>query len=79
MPLSDRSDSYLKCSVCGRESTTRFASSLKTGWEKCCGYTMTLVSTDADIGEATREAMGSVPDLLREQDAIRAERWSASR
>lgn len=56
-------DSYLKCTVCGRESTTSFASSLRTGWEKCCGYTMSLERTDADIGAATREIFKPVTDI----------------
>jgi hypothetical protein len=47
--LSAKHNSYLRCTVCGRESTT---SSLRTGWEKCCGYTMTLVRTEADIEAA---------------------------
>lgn len=50
-------DSYLRCTVCGRESTTSFASSLRHGWERCCGYTMRLVRTDADIGAATRQTL----------------------
>jgi hypothetical protein len=45
-------DSYIKCSVCGRESKTNFAGSMATGWPTCCGYTMTLVRTDADIDAA---------------------------
>ena len=48
-------DSWLRCTVCGRESTTRFASSLATGWEKCCGYTMRLERTTADIDQAVGE------------------------
>ncbi len=52
-----RHDSYLRCTVCGRESTTSFASSLRTGWEKCCGYTMTLIRTDADIETATTSVL----------------------
>lgn len=55
-------DSYLKCTVCGRGSTTSFASSLRTGWEKCCGYTMRLIRTEADIAAATVTAIGPLPD-----------------
>jgi hypothetical protein len=51
-------DSYLQCTVCGRRSTTNFASSLRTGWEKCCGYTMRLIRTNADI-----EAIYNTPAL----------------
>lgn len=56
---SERCDSYLRCMVCGRESTTSFASSLRSGWEKCCGYTMRLERTDANIDEAVEEAVTS--------------------
>jgi hypothetical protein len=45
-------DSYLRCTVCGRTSTTDFASSLRDGWETCCGYTMRLERTTADIDAA---------------------------
>lgn len=55
-------DSYLKCTVCGRESTTNFASSLARGWEKCCGYTMRLERTDADIDAAVG---GIVSDAMK--------------
>jgi hypothetical protein len=57
-------DSYLKCAACGRESTTNFASSLRTGWEKCCGYTMRLERTEADIGDAVGQCFGSVPAVI---------------
>ncbi|HMS60652.1 MAG TPA: hypothetical protein PKD63_00110 [Solirubrobacteraceae bacterium] len=50
-------DTKLVCTACGRESTTAFASSLRTGWEKCCGYTMRLVRTDADIAAAVGAAV----------------------
>jgi hypothetical protein len=50
-------DSYLRCTVCGRTSTTDFASSLRTGWERCCGYTMRLERTDADIDAAVGQVL----------------------
>lgn len=55
-------DNYLKCTVCGRESTTSFASSLRTGWEKCCGYTMRLIRTDADIAACVGQAVAPALD-----------------
>lgn len=61
-----QSDSYLRCSVCGRESTTNFSSSLRHGWEKCCGYTMTLVRTDADIDAAVGDAFAPVRKAIDE-------------
>jgi len=53
-----QSDSHLRCEVCGRRSTTSFASSMAHGWEKCHGYTMTLVRTEADIEVAVAQAAG---------------------
>lgn len=52
-------DSYLRCTVCGRESTTNFASSLRHGWERCCGYTMRLERTTADIDAAVGGVVGA--------------------
>ena len=50
-------DCDLVCTVCGRKSTTRFALSLRNGWEKCCGYTMRLIRTTADIDAAVQQAI----------------------
>lgn len=61
-------DSYLRCTVCGRESTTGFAYSLREGWPKCCGYTMRLERTDADIGDA-------LLDSLQEKVALNPSKW----
>lgn len=58
-------DSYLRCTVCGRESTTNFASSLRSGWERCCGLTMRLERTDADIGAAVGEQFEGVRAAVR--------------
>jgi hypothetical protein len=51
--------SYLRCTVCGRESTTSFASSLRAGWERCCGYTMRLERTDEDISDSVRQVLSN--------------------
>lgn len=32
----------VRCETCGRESTVKSAECLRSGWPKCCGYTMTL-------------------------------------
>jgi len=42
----------LRCEVCGFEGTTDFAHSLSRGWPTCHGYTMRLISTEADIPSA---------------------------
>lgn len=59
-------DSYLRCSRCGRESITSFASSLRDGWERCCGLTMTLVRTDADIDAAVHQVVGEPLERIRD-------------
>jgi hypothetical protein len=51
-------DTYLHCTVCGRTSSTSFKSSLERGWEKCCGYTMRLMRTEADIERAVGQIAG---------------------
>jgi len=30
------------CRTCGREKKVNPAESMRTGWAKCCGYTMTI-------------------------------------
>ena len=55
MEKDARGDSWLRCDRCGRA----FAASLMGGWPVCCGYTMRLVSTTADVARATAEAVGS--------------------
>lgn len=47
------SDTFLRCTVCGRETTTSFGGSLRDGWPRCCGYTMRLERTDADVEAET--------------------------
>ena len=43
------SDSIVKCLTCGKEEQVKFGFCLFKGWPKCCGYTMRLMKTDADI------------------------------
>jgi len=45
-------DSLVRCDKCGREERPNFAASLASGWPKCCGYTMRLITTKADIDKA---------------------------
>ena len=48
-----RPDTLVRCSRCQREEHVDFARCLASGWPKCHGYTMTMVSTTADVGVAT--------------------------
>lgn len=68
MTIKPQLDSYLRCTVCGRTSTTTFASSLRHGWERCCGLTMRLERTDAEVGAATRQAIAEqLPETVRQR------------
>lgn len=41
----DSMGGYLKCNTCGREkSLSGTADYMRTGWPKCCGYTMTWIT-----------------------------------
>jgi hypothetical protein len=66
MTVKAQLDCDLLCTVCGRESQTNFASSLREGWPKCCGYTMRLEHTDADIDQAVKQAVGSARHVRTE-------------
>jgi hypothetical protein len=54
-------DSKVTCKSCGREATPNFAKCLRDGWPECCGSTMQLISTQADIEQAVG---GAVSDGL---------------
>lgn len=58
-------DSYLKCTVCGREDVGNFSHNLRHGWPKCCGYTMRLERTDADIDAAVGDAFAPVREARK--------------
>jgi hypothetical protein len=50
-------DTILWCMCCGRVQSADFAASLTAGWPSCCGRTMWLQSTTADLEAATRRAI----------------------
>ena len=52
-----RNDTVVECSKCGRRQYLMFANGLKNGWSKCCGYTMSIIFTDADINKAVKQSM----------------------
>jgi len=45
-------DATVKCKKCGTTKRVWFAQCLKFGWPKCCGQTMHLEETTADIDKA---------------------------
>lgn len=59
MSTITETDSLVRCNKCGREKRVSFAACLRSGWPKCEGYTMTLVTTAADVAEATTTVLRS--------------------
>lgn len=50
-------DSYVKCDECSETKTVNFAHCLRDGWPVCCGHTMRLLRTEADIDAAVGKAV----------------------
>lgn len=62
-------ESTVKCEVCGRTEKVSFAYCLMTGWPKCHGYTMTLITTPSQevIDQGVRGCIGNAQILVDEQ------------
>lgn len=51
-------DTVVRCPKCGRTQALLFKNGLKNGWSTCCGgFTMPIIYHQADIYEATRQAI----------------------
>lgn len=50
-------DSNVECGTCGRREMANFARCLRAGWPMCCGYTMKLLHTFANIEHAVAETI----------------------
>lgn len=44
-------DTECRCRHCNKAQFVNFATCLKEGWPECCGWTMQLILTKADIPE----------------------------
>jgi len=51
-------DSGVECQSCGKTRVANFARCLREGWPMCCGETMRLLHTFANIEHAVGEAIG---------------------
>ena len=60
-------DTNVVCSKCGKKMEINFTDCLMNGWPKCCGYTMEMKRTKADINQ-------SVKTLIRGS----IERWNTT-
>lgn len=50
-------DTVVQCKKCGRKQYLDFINGMKNGWSKCCGETMLLLKTTADIEQSVRKAL----------------------
>jgi len=50
-------DSNVECTSCGRKALANFAHCIRTGWPMCCGYTMKLLHTFANVEHAVAETI----------------------
>lgn len=57
-------DTIVECKTCGRRQHLQFVTGLKNGWSKCCGSTMPIVYSDADIDLAVQKLSKHVYILL---------------
>lgn len=65
-------DTVVHCRTCGRTQDVCFAGCLRSGWPKCHGQTMRLVSTTAVISAAVAQAVGlELPPAARDEDLFR--------
>lgn len=53
--LPHNNDTIVQCKKCGRKQYLKFVNGLKNGWSKCCGYTMPIVFTNANMEEAVKQ------------------------
>jgi len=52
-------DTIVECKKCGRRQHLDFKYGLVNGWSKCCGETMSIVETHANIEKAVKFAIGA--------------------
>ena len=63
-------DTLVQCKKCGKKQYLNFINGLKNGWDKCCGETMIIIKTtaniDACIGEIVKGIKNAIPpaDIL---------------
>ena len=50
-------NSQVKCQSCGAAAAVDFAKCLRSGWPECCGSTMELLSTQANIEQAVGQVI----------------------
>lgn len=57
-------DTVVQCKKCGRKQFLDFANGLKNGWSKCCGETMSILKTVADVERETSKALDNIEKII---------------
>jgi hypothetical protein len=52
-------DTVVQCKKCGRKQFLDFINGLKNGWSSCCGQTMPILKTTANVSEIMKKLLGS--------------------
>ena len=52
-----KKNTKVKCLKCGKEKEVDFTYCLGNGWPKCCGYTMMMINTKANIGNSVKKVI----------------------
>jgi hypothetical protein len=58
-------DTKVTCNYCDNEKWISFNDALQKGWPACCGYTMEMTDTQADIEEEMDKVLAKKKVRLR--------------
>ena len=53
-------DTVVQCKKCGRKQYLDFINGLKNGWSQCCGQTMPILKTTANIPQVMKEIVKEI-------------------
>ena len=59
-------DTLLRCEKCDNEKSVSFSDCLAHGWPKCCGLTMTMQSTSANMDEAVCKIIKEPMEMIKQ-------------
>ncbi len=64
--MDEEKNTTVKCRYCGKIIHVDFGYRMRTGWPKCCNYTMDLIDTTVNIKRAAEDASVEQANLLDE-------------
>lgn len=59
-------DSFVVCDKCGARKEVDFRACVRAGWPLCCGYTMRLDRTHADVEKAVKNILNPIKGFFSE-------------